>query len=680
MPVSPRPSSPSLSSRSLLRFAAALVLTVCAAYPGWSQTTPLLARDAANLGRQNPGSPVSGTVWLPLHNKAALDAAVEAMYTPGSPTFHHFFSPADLERFAPTPAEIASVTKELAAHKLAVVKVDAKNYSIKFAGQTSQFEAAFHTVVNRYRMQNGTVVNGLLSEPTLANEAAPLLRAVTGVAGPGMQPFVRRRTNPLTREPSAAVPLAGVQKPQGAAFSAQCFYQPQTVQLGTPNTPGAVTATYTGLIYGAPITNTASGSLAPCGYAPQDLYKLYRLDTAYGQGYQGQGVTIAIVDGYGSPTIQSDLQDFDTLYNLPAPGSFTIAQTSPFTATDMNAALETTLDVEWAHAIAPAANILLVTTPTLNDDDLQNAVLSIVENKLAPIISNSYGASELSETAQSAAVWNQILEMAAAEGISANFATGDDGDYADLENGQTDVSLPASSPYATAVGGTSLAVSPFNGVDVVQSGWGDNAAVLAANNSVFDPPLFQGFQGGSGGGTSSFFPLPSYEASLGGTGRKLPDVAALADPMTGVEIVFTQSGTTYIELVGGTSLATPIFSGEWALLTQRFGFALGQASPYIAQGSGTQAVDDLVAPPEAALVTGSITTSAGTTNFTADSLSQSQTGTPYQTAMELLGNGNVALYTFSADSSLAMAPGWDPVTGWGVLDMGNIFTALANVK
>ena len=665
---------------SLLRFATALVFTLCAANLGWTQTTPSLARSAANLGRQSPGSPVSGTVWLSLHNQAALDAAVEAIYTPGSPTFHKFFSPEDLQRFAPTPAEIAAVTKELAAHHLGVVKVDAKNYSVKFAGQSSDFESAFHTVVNRYRMQNGTVVKGLLSEPTLANEAAPLLRGVTGVAGPGMQPFVRRRMNLLTGQPSAAIPLAGVQKPQGVAFSAQCFYQPQTVQLGTPNMPGAVTATYTGLIYGAPVTNTAAGTLSPCGYAPQDIYKLYRLNTAYGQGYQGQGVTIAIVDGYGSPTIQSDLQSFDTLYNLPAPGSLTITQTAPFTSTNTDAALETTLDVEWAHAIAPAANILLVTTPTLNDDDLQSAVMSIVEDKIAPIISNSYGAGELTETAQSAAVWNQILEMAAAEGISANFASGDEGDYASVENGQTDVSLPASSPYATAVGGTSLAVSPFNGVDVEQSGWGDNAAVLAANNNVFDPPLFYGFQGGSGGGTSQFFPLPNYEASLGGTGRKLPDVAALADPMTGVEIVVTQNGTAYIELVGGTSLSAPIFSGEWALLTQRFGFALGQASPYIAQGSGTQAVDDMQPPTEAALVTGSITTSAGTTTFTADSLSQAQTDTPYQTAMELLGNGNVALYTFGADSSLALGPGWDPVTGWGVLDMGNIFTALANVK
>ena len=666
--------------RSLYAFATALLFAACAVHPAGAQTAPLLARHAADLGRQRPAAPVSGTVWLPLHNKAALDAAVEAMYTPGSPAFHRFFGPDDLKQFAPTAAEIATVTKELRAHHLAVAKVDAKNYSIKFAGQSSDFEAAFHTVVNRYRMKNGTEVSGLLSEPTLANEAAPLLKGVTGIAGPGMQPFVRRRTDPLTGQARAAVPLAAVQKPQGAFFSAQCFYQPQTVQLGMANMPGAVTATYTGLIYGAPVANTAAGTLAPCGYAPQDIYKLYRLDTAYGQGYQGKGVTIAIVDGYGSPTIQSDLEAFDTLYNLPAPGSFTSVQTTPFTATDADSALETTLDVEWAHAIAPAANILLVTTPTLNDDDLQSAVMSIVEDKVAAIISNSYGAGELSETTQSAAVWNQILELAAAEGIAANFASGDDGDYASVEDGQTDVSLPASSPYATAVGGTSLALSPFDGVYLVQSGWGDNAAVLAANNSVFDPPLFQGFQGGSGGGTSQFFPLPSFEASLGGTGRKLPDVAALADPMTGVEIVYTQGGTTYVELVGGTSLATPIFSSEWALLTERFGFALGQAAPYIAQAAGTQAIDDMVPPPEAALVTGTITTSAGTTTLTADSLSQRQTDTPYQTAMELLGGGNVALYTFAADSSLALANGWDPVTGWGVLDMNNIFTALANVK
>ncbi len=645
-----------------------------------AQLAPSLARNAVHVGQQSPSVPLKATVWLPLHNKAAFDAVVAAIYTPSSPSYHKFLQPADLKAYAPTAAELEAVQKELASHNLSVLKVDPANYSIQFSGQTSDFEAAFHTVVDQYRKKDGTRVNALTKRPTLANEAAVLDVTVTGASGEGMHNQLRRRVNPATGKQSPLIRVADVLKPQGAAFSSQCFYQPQTVTLGEPGTPGQATATYTGLVYGAPATNTALGTLSPCGYSPQDVAKLYNLNVAYGQGYTGKGVTVAIVDGYGSPTIQSDLQLFVQEYGQPLTGSFTVKQTTPFTATDADAATETTLDVEWTHAIAPDANILLVTTPTLNDDDLQAGLMYIIENKLASIISNSYGTGELTETAQEAAVWNQICEMAAAEGIAVQFASGDDGDYADIENGQTDVSVPADVPYATAVGGTSLALSPFDGTTVVQSGWGDQAALLSANNQVYDPPQFQGFQGGSGGGTSRYFPLPAYQASLGGSGRQLPDVSALADPMTGVEIIQTVNGTPYFELLGGTSLAAPVFSAEWALLTQRFGFALGQAGPYIAQAAGTQALDDLVAPPEAALVTGSITDSNGTTNYTADELSQVTTKTPYQTAFESDGQGNVALYTFAADSSLTMAPGWDPVTGWGTLDMGNIFTATAGVK
>ena len=663
--------------RSPVRHAFALAALLSAGLPAQAQLAPALAR-AANLGQQQPSAPVRGTVWLPLHNKAALDAAVEAMYTPGSPTFHKFFGPADLKAYAPTAAELDAVNKELAAHHLEVLEVDPSHFGIQFSGKTSDFEAAFHTVLNRYRRSDGAVVPALMKQPSLANGAAGLLQAVTGVAGGGMKSQLKHRIDPATGRQTPMIPVGSRQKPLGAAFSSQCFYQPQTVTVGGA-TPGAAAATYSGLIYGAPAANTALGTLSPCGYSPQDVSKLYGLGTAYAQGYTGKGVTVAIVDGYGSPTIQADLASFAQEYQLPVTGSFTVVQTTPFTAANADAALETTLDVEWTHAIAPDSNILLVTTPSLNDDDLQAGLMYIIENKLASIISNSYGIGELTESPQEAGVWNQICEMAAAEGISVNFASGDDGDYTDIES-QKDVSIPADSPYAVAVGGTSLALSPFDGTTVVQSGWGDQAALLATNNRVYDPPLFEGFQGGSGGGTSQYFPLPSYQTGIGGSGRQIPDIAALADPMTGVEILITLNGQTYFDLVGGTSLAAPIFSAEWALLTERFGFDLGQAGPYLAQAAGTRALDDLVPPPEAALVTGSITDASGTHQYSDDALSQVTTNTPFQTAIQTDGQGNVELYTFAADSSLTLANGWDPVTGWGTLDMNNIFTATAGVK
>ncbi len=673
---------PSAPARTPL--AASLVLAaLIPASSAVGQLAPALDRIATKLGRQAPAAPVSGTVWLPLHNKAALDAAVENMYTAGSPGYHKFLSPAELRQFAPASAEVERVKTELAAHNLTVVKADPDNYFVKFAGQTSDFEQAFHTAVSQYRTKGGATVRALTTEPTLGGDAAGLFGALTGISGPGMRSYLRHPASPVSGEQTGRVAVAALQNPEGAVFASQCFYLPETLHLLTANVPAATAqrATYTGLVYGAAATNSAPGTKSPCAYAPQDIAKLYGLNTAYSQGFTGAGQTIAIVDPYGSPTLPEDLATFNTLYKLsPATSAnFATVQTTPFTATDSGWAEEATLDVEWSHAVAPGARILLVTVPTASDDDLQAGLLYIIKGGLANVISNSYGTGEKTEDLQTAQTWDQICEMAAAEGISVNFATGDDGDFAAVESGLTDVSIPADSPHATAVGGTSLARSPWDS-STLQTGWGDNQAVLGVPGVVLDPPLLEGFQFGSGGGISQYFAAPSYQAGLHAGGRALPDVAALADPLTGVEAIFTVSGVQYVTIEGGTSLATPIFSAEWALLNQRFGYALGQAAPYVARAAGSKALDDMVAPPEAALVTGIITDVYGTTDLSADSLGQVAQNTPFDSALSVDAKGNVLLYTFGTDSSLQLAPGWDPVTGWGTLDMGNIFAATASKK
>ena len=644
-----------------------------------AQVAPALQRSAISLGQQQPSAPVTGTVWLQLHNKAALDAAVQAMYTPGSATYQKFQDTAALQQFAPTAAEIASVKQELAAHHLSVVSVDPDNFSIKIQGQISDFEAAFHTSVTQYRMRTGATVSALSAAPALGDSAAGMVRAVTGISGTGLQPFLKHPLDPATGKQMGLVPATGSASPQGVVFSSNCFYSPQTVKLSTP---GATlpAAAYSGIVYGASPANTTRGTISPCGYSPQDVYKLAGLNTVYNQGYTGKGQTIAIVDAYGSPTIQSDFASFNTTYGLtPATGSnFQVIQTVPFTATNAGWAEETTLDVEWSHAIAPDAKIALVTTPSNNDDDLQQGVLYAIEHQLANVISNSYGGPELSSDIQTITSWDEICELAAYEGISVNFATGDSGDYF-AEEGTTDVSSPADSPYATAVGGTSAAFSPFDG-SIVQTGWGTNITQLGLPSGVSDPPLVFGFQGGAGGGISQYFKLPSYQASLHGSGRQLPDVSALADPYTGVEILFTKKGQRYYVLIGGTSLATPIFSAEWALLDQRFGFPLGQAAPYIAQVAPTGAVTDVDAPSTQFAVQGAIADNKGVTSYSAEALAAPETNAGFLGGLYNDGLGNLYDVTFGTDSSLAVGQGWDPVTGFGTLNMEAIFTVLAGAK
>ena len=662
-----------LSKAAVRRTAsAALATSSLLASSALAQVAPALQHSAINLGRQQPSTPISATVWLPLHNKAGLDAAVEAVYKPGSPSYQKFAGPEALKQYAPTAGELAAVKKELLAHNLRVVSADGDNLSLKIAGQTSDFEAAFHTTVSQFRTHAGVTVSALASAPSLGNAASGLVKAVTGVST-GMKPDSVRPLDPDTGKPLGLHPVATGQNPDGALYSSQCFYQPETVYLNNPT----VAAGYHGLGYGANITNTTPGTLPTCGYSPQDVHRLYGLDTVYGKGYTGKGQTVAIVDAFGSPTITADLTTFSSVYNLPAPTatSFQVLEPQPVTKTDVGWAGETTLDVEWTHAIAPDAKILLVAAPSNNDDDLQAAVLYVVENHLANIISNSYSLGELESGAQSVTSWDEVCELAALQGISVNFSSGDYGDSAAAEQGPVDVSSPADSPYATAIGGTSNAFSPIDG-SPVQIGWGTNITRLSNKATISDPPVVEGFLFGAGGGTSQYFKLPSYQAALGGTGRQLPDVSALADPYTGAEIIITVDGAQYFEVYGGTSLASPIFSAEWALAGQIVGFPLGQAAPYIAQYANTAAIIDVVPPPTQFNVYGAILDGSGYKTFSADDLIAPENSSPYLSAIYHGTSTSYYDLSFGSDSSLPVTTGWDPVTGWGTLNLPGVLALL----
>ncbi len=665
------------SARSGIRPAAlAALLSTFVAPLAFGQVAPALQRTAANLGQQQPTAPISGTVWLQLHNKAALDAAVKAMYTPGSPTYQKFADASALKQFAPTEAEMASVKKELAAHKLAVVSTDPNNLSIQIKGLTSDFEAAFNTTVSQYRMKSGETVSAVTATPALGNGAAGLVRAVSGISGSVMHPYNVHPVNPDTGKSSGYTPLKASAAPDGAFVSSQCLYAPNTVTITTNG--GLPAASYQGLIYGANPKNTTLGTRPTCGYSPQDVYRLYGLNSIYGQGYTGKGQTVAIVDAYGSPTIQADLAAFNSIYHLPpaTAANFQTYNPTPLTKTDAGFAEETTLDVEWTHAIAPDANIALVVAATNSDSDLQGAVLYVIENHLANIISNSYGQSEYFSDVQSITSWDEICELGAFEGVSVNFSSGDSGDLFAAE-GVTDVSLPASSPYATAVGGTSVAFSPADG-STVQIGWGTNITRLSTPTAVSDPPVALGFLFGAGGGVSQAFKLPSYQASLHQSGRVLPDVSAIADPYTGVEIIFTGTTGQGYGVIGGTSLASPVFSAEWALLQQRFGFALGQAAPLVAQYANTPAITDIVPPTPQFNVQGAVLDSKGLTNYSADALGAPENSNTYLGALYHGTSGSYYDLTFGTDSALAVTQGYDQVTGWGSLNMGAIFSELGN--
>jgi subtilase family serine protease len=280
---------------------------------------------------------------------------------------------------------------------------------------------------------------------------------------------------------------------------------------------------------------------------------------------------------------------------------------------------------------------------------------------------------------------NHILEEAAAQGIDVNFASGDYGDSSPV-TGFKSASYPASSPYVTAVGGTSLALNPDNSI-AWQAGWGANFTWISdtsgAGYAPYDPPQNFGFLLGSGGGPSEIFAKPSWQSDLPGAMRLTPDVSMVADTYTGAEVVETFSGQLSVAVGGGTSLACPMFSGLMAIAAQKAGHALGQVAPLLynlPSSSGTSsAIYDVQPVGSSTNVTGSISDSAGTTAYSADQLVAPLDGT--QVYYSALYHGQVSTHwyvlAFGADTSLATTVGWDDVTGVGTPNGANFVNALS---
>jgi subtilase family serine protease len=291
------------------------------------------------------------------------------------------------------------------------------------------------------------------------------------------------------------------------------------------------------------------GSDNPSGYTPAQIQSAYGM-TGVGNG---AGQTIAIVDAYDDPAFvdssaagysNSDLAKFDQNFGLPNPPSF-IKLNEYGSATNLpgvdpagagnaqgNWEVEEALDVEWAHAIAPGANIVLVECNSGNSADMFQGVVTAAGIPDVSVVSMSWGSGEFSgETFYD----SDFTTPAGHQGVTFVASTGDQGSPGDY---------PAYSPNVLAVGGTSL--------------------YLSANGSYGSETAWSG----SGGGTSGYETKPAYQDGVAGTaGRSIPDVSSDANPNTGVAVYDSYNGgsATPWEQVGGTSVAAPTWAGLIAL-------------------------------------------------------------------------------------------------------------------
>jgi subtilase family serine protease len=322
------------------------------------------------------------------------------------------------------------------------------------------------------------------------------------------------------------------------------------------------------------LTNpTPSVSEAQC-YSPQQLYNAYNINPLLHSGVTGKGRSIVIIDASSSPTLQFDLHAYDQIFGLKDP---TLNVIAPFGTPPTNLGIyeETALDVQTAHSLAPDATINLVLTGDPTNDltaesffyNLFRSVKYAIEHNLGDVISISYGVGESCFDSAYYQYQHAILQEARAKHITVLISAGDSGAAiltCSSPNGpivaQDKGTSGLDDPLATMVGGTTLHASVGKGTYQSETVWNEDS--IGA--------------GSTGGGFSSVFPRPAYQAGVTGNAQRgEPDVAWLGDPLTGVPVVISANGALYILPFGGTSVGAPAWAGLVALFDQYAGHRLG---------------------------------------------------------------------------------------------------------
>ena len=612
-----------------------VTLIVCAALPAVAASgkyvvhnTPGFVATSKNLGVANPSDVIEVSLWLNPHNRGQMDELAQQLYEPGSANYRHFLTRSQFTaRFAPSAEEAKTVQQFVEAHNLKVVRIGPDNFFVRARGTVADVEAAFQVQLNRYQVGN-RVLRGNDRDPYIDGDAASLVRSIGGLDN--MQyhhPAMSRTTLGQPTGKVAADALA--QATPSSFFTNNCFDGTETETFSTNNDGSFPIGTYKGNRL-----NLQSLTSAGCGYTPPMIQTAYNLTSLYTAGLDGKGQTIGLIEGCGSLTIQHDANVFSAKFGLPQLTSSNFAITyvpSPSVCATADAA-EINIDVEWAHAIAPGAKIEIVVGTGGSFEDLNEAEFTAINYGLATVLSGSYGLPEPILPTSFLETLDLISESAALVGISANFSSGDTGDFT-ADGLPPTVSAPADSPWSTAVGGVSLALNSDNSI-AWQAGWGNNQTLLAEEGTIVDPlsnGIF-GFIGGSGGGPSDCvgqtfnsngeefcvggFAKPSYQKGLPGPTRQVPDVSWLADPYTGAVIAISIPGQvpeTVWQVFGGTSVACPMFSGLWAIANQAAGAPLGLAAPYL-YSLPAGAITDIVPVGATHNVTASIKESATVTN------------------------------------------------------------------
>jgi subtilase family serine protease len=394
-----------------------------------------------------------------------------------------------------------------------------------------------------------------------------------------------------------AVGLAAVP----AVTAAPMSHQPNvTAQAGWRHTPKGLTWHFLNS-QAPPTTADCLRDVGVRCYSPSQFQTAYDMKRLFAAGDAGQGRTIVLVDSFGSPTIKHDLAVFDHGFGLPAPPSFRVMQPAgkvpPFDPNNgdmVGWAIESTLDVQMAHLMAPKANLVLAETPVSETQGVQGfpqiekAENVLINRGIGDVFSMSFGSAEEDFPSHAALLGlRSALVNARRHHISMLSSTGDTGsttyklDFVHFWRHPV-MSWPASDPLVTAVGGTQLTLNGAGHRLMPDNVWND---------------IPSGFDAAGGGGPSHVFSRPGYQDGIHAEGhyRATPDIS-LSASVTGSALAFSSFqpfGPGYF-LVGGTSEASPLFAGLVAVADETAGHRLGLLNPALYRlgiGHGSGIVD-----------------------------------------------------------------------------------------
>jgi subtilase family serine protease len=632
---------------------------------------------------------------LRLRDAAGAESLVRALNSPGSASYRHYVTATEWEsKFSPTAGSVRQAEQWLRSEGFKVGKVSKDRISVSASGTSGQVEKAFGTGLENYKLNGQTVrlATGSLSVP------ASIANSVEGTLGINQTLATPAEAN----TPAKATP----QKAATPAGTAGNLKAPAAKTAQDPPAPPAfITAPPCGSYYGA-----ASTKLTPpfgegypatvpdtvCGYKPPQLRSAYSV----GSSATGKGVTVAVIDAYDSATIASDATQYfksNDPGNSFANANFTQLDATPFDdQTECDAAswlTEQAIDVEAVHSMARDASILYVGAQDCTDTGLFSAEQEVIDNGLANVVTNSWGdtAGDLLDDAATKTAYDDEFLLADATGMTVLFSSGDNGDDFTV-TGFSSADYPPSSPFVTAVGGTTLKIGA-KGQQTGQLGWSTGHSFKCTANLVGDLPgctsstvntwLPVTFDGGSGGFTSYYYTEPYYQVPVVPSALALrndaifgpvplrvePDISLDADPATGFLIGLHQTfpdGTSVYSQTryGGTSVASPLLAGVIADADQASiadgGSYVGFINPAIYRlDTVSGAIDDILPGGNQGQYRVDYANQVtGATTGLADQFRE----ITYEGIMPYCdGTGNCA----TRPNTLTTAPGYDSMTGLG---------------